>query len=109
VSPSADDPKVPWHKNGVWIPWAVLSMILVFLAQVALLFFWGGAISTQVQNVQTHQTSTDMFFKAEHAEIQSAIHDLGDKISEVKTAQAVDADHTKTQDERLGKIEAKLK
>lgn len=101
--------KVPWHKNGVWIPWAVMTVVGAFLAQVAWLFYWGGRVQTQVDNTAQGLSAASLRISDEHTSIRSEIRSLSDRLDTVNNAQARDDEHQKFQDQRLQNIEDTLK
>ena len=98
------DRKAPWHKNvnGVWIPTAFAGIIIGMFIEL-------GRLLETIHELQEGQSHIAITFSAEHDSINRRIGDLDKSVEDLKTMQAVDNEHTHQQDDRLAKIESRLR
>jgi hypothetical protein len=97
---SEDSPKIPWHRNvnGVWIPVGFAAMIAGTLVEM-------GRLIETIHEIQAGQAHISITFSAEHDSINRRIGDVEHAIEDLRTMQAVDTEHTKTQDARIEQLE----
>ena len=99
-SPDDDSRRIPWHKNvnGVWIPTAMAISIGATLVEM-------GRLVETIHTVQQGQASSAINIAAEHDQINRRIGDVERAIEDLKVLQAVETEHTKTQDAKIDQLE----
>jgi hypothetical protein len=92
--------KKPWHRdvNGVWIPTAFAGIIIGMFVEL-------GRLLETIHELQLGQSHMSITFTSEHDVINRRIGDVERTIEDLKTMQAVDMEHTHTQDTRIENLE----
>ena len=94
--------RIHWTKNinGVWIPVGFAALIAGTLIEL-------GRLLETIHEIQEGQSHLAITFSAEHDQIGRRIGDVERAIEDLKTAQAVDNEHTRQQDARIDAMERK--